>query len=118
MSQKFEGERMLMRIFIGEADKVPAGPMKGQRLSEALPRLFKERGFAGCTVLHGVKGFGASAHVRSADILRLSLDLPVIIEVVETDENIQQLRPELEAMIGSGLITLEKVHVILYRPGA
>jgi uncharacterized protein len=116
MTQRFEGDRTLMRIFIGESDKCKNGPHKGLALHEALLRTFRERGFAGCTVLHGVKGFGASAKVHTAEILRLSLDLPIVIEVVETEEKIQEIMPELDEMIGGGLVTLEKAHVILYRP--
>ena len=117
MTQRFEGERTLMRIFIGESDKCTSGAHKGMPLHEALLRTFRERGFAGCTVLHGVKGFGASAKVHTADILRLSLDLPVVVEVVDTEEKIQGVLPELDEMIGGGLVTLERAHVILYRPG-
>jgi uncharacterized protein len=85
-------------------------------LHEALVRLFRERGFAGCTVLRGIMGFGASAKIHTLDILRLSLDLPLVVEVVDTEDAIQRLLPELDAMIGGGLITLERVRVILYRP--
>ena len=113
MPHRFTGERILMRIFIGETDKCEHGPHKGLALHEALLRLFRERGFAGVTVLRGTKGFGASAKIHSADLLRLSLDLP---EVVETEERIQDILPELDRMIDGGLVTLEKVRVILYRP--
>jgi PII-like signaling protein len=116
MTHKFKGERTLMRIFIGESDKCSSGRHKGRPLHEALLRLFRERGFAGCTTLRGVEGFGASATVHTADILRLSLDLPMVIEVVETEEKIQEVLPELDAMIGGGLVTLERARVILYRP--
>ncbi|MQA91827.1 MAG: DUF190 domain-containing protein [Gemmatimonas sp.] len=116
MPHRFTGERTLMRIFIGERDKCEHGPYQGLALHEALLRLFRERGFAGVTVLRGTKGFGASAKVHTADLLRLSMDLPEVIEVVETEEKIQQVLPELDRMIDGGLITLEKVRVILYRP--
>ena len=116
MTHRFKGERTLMRIFIGESDKCTSGRHKGASLHEALLRTFREQGFAGCTVLRGVEGFGASATVHTADILRLSLDLPVIIEVVETEAKIQELLPVLDEMIGGGLVTLERVRVILYRP--
>ena len=72
---------------------------------------------AGATVLRGVAGFGASSKMHTDKVLRLSVDLPLIIEVVETDEAIQAILPDLSEMIGGGLITLEKAHVILYRPG-
>lgn len=116
MAHRFKGERMLMRIFIGERDKCEHGTYKGLALQEALLRLFRERGFAGCTVMRGIKGFGASAQVHTVDILRLSFDLPVIVEVVETEQKIQAVLPTLDEMIGGGLITLERAHVILYRP--
>lgn len=116
MPHRFHGERTLMRIFIGESDRCASEPHKGLALHEALLRLFRERGFAGVTVLRGTKGFGASARVHTADLLRLSTDLPVLVEVVETEERIQEILPDLDRMIDGGLITLEKVRVILYRP--
>lgn len=116
MAHHFEGERTLMRIFIGESDRCAAGPHKGKPLYEALLAMLRERGFAGATVLRGIAGFGASAKVHTDTILRLSLDLPIVIEVVETEEKITSIRPELDVMIGGGLITLERAHVILYRP--
>ncbi len=109
--QRFKGERTLMRIFIGESDKY-----QGKPLYEALLERFRQKGLAGATVLRGVAGFGASSVVHTDKILRLSLDLPLIIEVVETEETIQQVLPDLDEMIGGGLITLERANVILYRP--
>lgn len=117
MSQGLRGERTLMRIFIGESDRVPGGPYAGRPLHDSLVQLFRERGFAGATVLRGISGFGANAVVHTDRILRLSLDLPLVVEVVETEERIQEVLPELESMMGGGLITLEKVRVILYRSG-
>ena len=116
MSDRFEGERTLMRIFIGESDRCADGPHRGKPLYEALLAMFRERGFAGATVLRGIAGFGASAKVHTDKILRLSLDLPIVIEVVDTEEKIQAIRPELDVMIGGGLITLERARVVLYRP--
>jgi hypothetical protein len=116
MPHRFEGERTLMRVFIGEADRAESGAHKGQPLYEAIVLTLREQGFAGATVLRGITGFGASARVHTDRVLRLSLDLPIVIEVVETEERIQAVLPELENMIGGGLITLEKAHVILYRP--
>src|SRR6266704_5171240 len=113
MPHGFKGERTLMRIFIGESDKY-----HGKPLYEALLEKFRERGLAGATVLRGVAGFGASSKLHTDKVLRLSMDLPMIIEVVETDEVIQALLPDLSEMIGGGLITLEKANVILYRPGS
>lgn len=116
MPHRFKGERTLMRIFIGESDKCASGKHGGKPLHEALLHTFRERGLAGATVLRGVAGFGASAVVHTEKILRMSLDLPVIVEVVETEEAIQAVLPELDPMIGGGLITLERARVILYRP--
>lgn len=116
MTQRFEGERTLMRIFIGESDRAMDGPSRGKPLYEALLRLFRDRGFAGATVLRGIAGFGASARVHTDRILRLSLDLPIVVEVVDTEERIRAVMPELDVMIGGGLVTLERAHVILYRP--
>ena len=116
MPHRFEGERTLMRIFIGESDRCADGPYKGKPLFEGLLNLLRERGFAGATVLRGIAGFGASARVHTDRILRLSVDLPIVVEVVETEERVRGVIPELDEMIGGGLITLERAHVILYRP--
>ena len=117
MTHRFRGERTLMRIFIGESDRCESGSHRGKPLHEALLLFFRERGFAGATVTRAIAGFGASAAVHTERILRLSLDLPIVVEVVETEEKIQQSLPELDGLIGGGLVTLEKVRVILYRPG-
>jgi PII-like signaling protein len=116
MSQRFEGERTLMRIFIGENDRALEGPYAGKPLYQALLNVLRERGFAGATVLRGIAGFGATAKVHTDKILRLSLDLPIVIEVVETEDKIEEILPDLDPLIGGGLITLERAHVILYRP--
>jgi PII-like signaling protein len=112
MPHKFKGERTLMRIFIGESDKHHHRP-----LYEALLELFREKGLAGATVLRGVAGYGASSTMHTEKVLRLSLDLPIIIEIVETEEAIQTILPDLDKMIGGGLITLERARVVMYRPG-
>ena len=78
---------------------------------------FREWGFAGATVMRGMAGFGASARLYTGRVLRLSTDLPVIVEVVEEQDRIQEVLPELDTMIGGGLVTLEKTRVILYRSG-
>ena len=107
-THRFKGERTLMRIFIGENDK---------QLYEALLKLFRERGLSGATVLRAVAGFGAnSQNIHTEKVLRLSLDLPIIVEVVETEEAIERILPDLDGMIGGGLITLERAKVIMYRP--
>jgi PII-like signaling protein len=105
------GERVLMRIHIGESDR-----WHGRALYDAIVALLRERGFAGATVMRGISGFGATARVHTDKILRLSVDLPLVVECVDTQEKIDAVLPELDAMIGGGLITLEKVQVIAYRP--
>jgi uncharacterized protein len=105
------GERILMRIHIGERDKY-----HGKPLYEAIVHLLRERHFAGATVFRGIMGFGASAGVHTEKVLRLSLDLPLVIECVDSEDKIQAILPELDGMIGGGLITLERAQVIMYRP--
>ena len=109
--QGLTGERTLMRIHLGERDKY-----HGRPLYEAIVQLLRSRGFAGATVFRGIMGFGASARVHTEKVLRLSLDLPIVVECVDTEERIQEILPELDPMIGGGLITLERARVIVYRP--
>jgi PII-like signaling protein len=108
--EKFEGERTLMRIHIGESDK-----WHGKSLHEAIVELLRKEGFSGATVLRGVGGFGGSSVYHTDKLLRLSQDLPIILEVIETPERIERMLPRLDEMVDGGLITLEKVRVILYR---
>jgi uncharacterized protein len=109
--QKFEGERTLMRIHIGESDK-----WHGKPLHEAIVELLRKDGFSGATVLPGVGGYGGSSVYHTDKLLRLSQDLPIILEVIESAERIEQILPRLDEMVDGGLITLERVRVILYRP--
>lgn len=109
--RKINGEQMLMRIFIGESDKWERRP-----LWSALLELFRVKGLAGATVLRGVAGFGAASIIHAAGILKLSADLPLIIEVVDSEEHLNQILPEVDRMMGGGLITLEKVRVVRYEP--
>jgi len=111
MPHTFKGERTLMRIFIGERDKYDGRP-----LYEALLELFRGRGFPGATVTRGIAGYGAHARIHTDRILRLSLDLPIIVEVVAAEDRIGEILPELDRMIDGGLVTLERARVILYRP--
>ena len=111
MHHRFKGERTLMRIFIGESDKY-----QGKPLYQALVEKCRSKGLAGATVLRGVSGFGASSTLHTDKVLRLSLDLPIVIEIVETEEAIQAILPDIDEMIGGGLITLERARVIMYRP--
>jgi len=113
---EFAGERTLMRVFIGESDRCRSGRHRGKPLYEAILLMLRENGIAGATVVRGIAGFGASARIHTEKILRLSLDLPIIVEVVETEENIQAMLPELDVLIDGGLITLERARVVLYRP--
>jgi uncharacterized protein len=108
--QKFEGERTLMRIHIGESDK-----WHGRPLHEAIVQMLRKEGFSGVTVLRGVGGYGGSSVYHTDKLLRLSQDLPIVLEVIEAQERIDPILPRLDEMVEGGLITLEKVRVILYR---
>lgn len=111
MPHGLRGERTLMRIHVGESDK-----HRGRPLYQAIVETLRERGFAGATVLRGIMGFGSeSAVVHSDRILRLSLDLPIVVEVVDEEEKIQAILPILDEMVSGGLITMERVSVVLYR---
>ena len=105
-----EGEQMLMRVYIGERDK-----HDGRPLYEAIVRLLRERHFAGATVLRAIMGFGANARIRTQKVLDLSIDLPIVVECVDEESKIREVLPDLDKMIGGGLITLERAHVITYR---
>jgi hypothetical protein len=107
---KLEGEGQLLRIYLGELDK-----WHHQPLYEAIVLKAREMGMAGATVLRGPMGFGANSHLHTAKILRLSEDLPILIEIVDKEEKIKAFLPELDKLMGDGLVTLEKVHVIHYR---
>jgi len=115
MTRSFEGERTLMRIFIGETDRCPVGPHKGLPLYEALLLTFREQGCVGATVVRAIAGFGASAKLHTGKVLRLSTELPVIVEVVDDEEKLQRILPELDELMGGGLITMEKARVVMYR---
>ncbi len=106
---RFSGEKILMRIFLGESDRIGHRP-----LYEVLVELFRTEGFAGATVLRGIAGFGAHSVFHTDKLLRLSLDLPIIIEVVESQEKIDALMPRINEMMNGGMITLEKTTVVRY----
>jgi PII-like signaling protein len=110
--RRIEGEQVLMRIFIGEQDQWEWRP-----LYMALIGLFRSKGLAGATVLRGVAGFGPDSILHTAGILKLSADLPVVIEVVDSEARLEGLLPEVDRMMKGGLITMEKVRVIRYEPG-
>lgn len=100
----------LLRIFIGESDTYDGRP-----LYQALVEVMRREGLAGATALRGIEGFGKSSTLHAAHILRLSEDLPIVIECVDTDQKIEGVLPTLDAMIGDGLVTMERVDVRVYR---
>jgi uncharacterized protein len=103
-------DAMLLRIFIGEADE-----WQGKPLYETIVLKAREKKLAGATVLRGPMGFGKSSHLHTAKILRLSMDLPLVIEIVDSEEKIPEFLPSLDEMIIGGLVTLERVQAIVYR---
>ena len=103
-------EAELLRIFIGESDK-----HKGRPLYQVIVEEARVRGLAGATVLHGTIGFGANSRIHTAKVLRLSEDLPMVIEIIDTPERIESFLPLVDQLITEGLVTLEKVRVISYR---
>lgn len=107
---RIEGEGKLLRVFIGESDKHGHKP-----LYQAIVEMLREEGLAGATVLRGIEGFGAHSHLHTSRILRLSEDLPIVIEVVDKAERIDAVLPRLDEMIGDGMVTLERVEVLTYR---
>jgi len=102
----------LLRIFVGESDK-----HEGLPLYEWIVRKAREHGLAGATVLRGLEGFGAHSRLHTAKILRLSSDLPIVVEIVDTEEKVEEFLPLIDAAIQEGLATIEKVQVHFYRSG-
>ncbi len=107
---KIPSDGKLLRIFIGEADK-----WNGKPLYEEIIFLAKKNKLAGATAIKGFMGFGCKSHMHTANLLRLSEDLPIIIEIVDSEEKVNQFIPLLDNMVKEGLITLEKANVIMYR---
>ena len=107
---KLPSEAFLLRVFIGESDK-----WDGKPLYEVIVEKARNRGLAGATVVRGFLGFGANSLIHTSKVLRLSEDLPVIIEVVDAEDKIESFLVELDEMIGEGLVTMEKVRIIAYR---
>lgn len=105
-------EGRLLRIFIGESDKRDGVP-----LYEWIVRRAREQGLAGATVLRGIEGFGAHSRIHTAKILRLSEDLPIVIEIVDASEKIERFMPVIDEAISEGLATLERVEIRFYRSG-
>ena len=110
---KIPSDGKLLRIFIGEADR-----WHGKPLHEEIVLLAKSRSMAGATAIKGFMGFGCKSHMHTTKLLRLSEDLPVIIEIVDSEEKISQFLPLLDDMVKEGLITLEKANVVMYRAAA
>ena len=109
--EEMEGERDLLRVFIGERDK-----FDGKPLYHGIVDLLRRNHFSGATVLRGIMGFGASSKLHTDRFDVLSLDMPIVVECVESAAKIDTVLPELERMVGGGLITRERVRVVLHRP--
>ena len=107
---RLEGEGKLLRLFIGESDT-----WHGKPLYQAIVERVRREGLAGATVLRGIEGFGADSHLHMSRILRLSEDLPVVIEIVDTPEQIDRVVPILDEMVGEGMLTHERVQIVSYR---
>ena len=110
MTIRMEGEGKLVRVFIGESDT-----WHGKPLYQAIVERVRKEGLAGATVVRGIEGFGADSRLHTSRILRLSEDLPVVIEIVDTEEQIARVLPILDEMVGEGMVTLERVEIIAYR---
>lgn len=102
-----KGKQVLMRIFLSEADKHHSKP-----LYHEIIEMLRKEGMAGATVLRGICGFGAKSHLHTANLLTLSQNLPIVIEVVDTQENIDRVWPRIDEMLNEGLVTIEKVQVL------
>jgi len=107
---KLPEEGLLLRIFIGESDI-----HKGKALYEQIVLKARELNLAGATVVRGIMGFGATSRLHTAKLLRLSEDLPVVVEIVDTEENLNKLLPFLDDVVHEGLVTLERARIIKYR---
>jgi uncharacterized protein len=113
MTIRMEGEGKLVRVFIGESDT-----WHGKPLYQAIVERVRKEGLAGATVVRGIEGFGADSRLHTSRILRLSEDLPVVIEIVDTEDQIARVLPILDEMVAEGMVTLERVEIIAYRGSA
>lgn len=107
---KIEGDAQLLRIFVAESDR-----WEGRPLYEAIVRAARDHGLKGATALRGIEGFGASNRIHTVKVLRLSEDLPIVVEIVDRPERIAGFLPTLDKMVGEGMVTIEKVHTLIYR---
>ena len=107
---KLPEESELLRVFVGESDR-----FEGRPLYQAIVEQARSRGMAGASVLRGLMGFGATSRLHTVKVLRISEDLPMVVEIVDRPERIEAFLPELEAMVPEGLITMEKIRVVAYR---
>jgi PII-like signaling protein len=107
------GEQVMVRVFFGESDK-----WKHQSLEVALLERLRREGFAGATVFRGSSGFGANSVIHTTHLLDLSADLPIVVEVVDSEEHVERLLPILDEMLDDGLVTMEKVRVLRYKPAS
>lgn len=109
---KLPDEGVLLRVFVGESDRYDGKPVYEQIVHKA-----RELGLAGATAIRGIMGFGAASRIHTAKVLRLSEDLPVVIEIVDTEENIERILPFLDEVVTEGLVTMEHAEIIKYRSG-
>ena len=110
---RIEGTGKLVRIFVGESDRWHHEP-----LFEAIVRRAREAGLAGATVVRGIEGFGANSHLHTTRILRLSEDLPIVIEIVDQEDRVNAFLPIIDEMVGDGMVTIENVQIVAYRGSA
>lgn len=111
--KEMSGEHVLLRILLGESDKTDGKPTY-----QVLVEMLRHAHISGATVLRGITGYGAHSHPHTTNILRLSQDLPIVVEVVDSQENIERVLPQIEQAVRGGLITMEKVRVIKYSDGS
>ncbi len=109
---KLSGQATLLRVFVGESDH-----FEGKPLYEQIVHRARKMNIAGATVLRGVMGYGATSRVHTTSLLRLSEDLPIVVEIIDTEEKLAPLLPFLDSAVEEGLITMEKVHIVKYRHG-